>query len=694
MSSTQATVESAAPSSSQVAIAEGAGPGRYHEWRRSLAGIARAALGGFADGCLVHALDLDVAWWCEGAFAGEADAELTARLARLSAGLPACIDEVVAAARPLLVEDANRADEQPARLLWALDASSLVIVPVWAEGRVIAALTFLRCAPRQGFQRDDLALAEALAATAAVAIVNAAVCARERQAYAALAVSEARFRALVSASAQVVWTTDADGTVAEDSPEWRAFTGQSREQWKELGWLGALHPDDRPRAVAAWETALRDRAAMEVEYRTRRPDGSFCWTVARAAPVFDEVGRLREWVGTNTDISERKRFEAALQGSEARLRCALAVAEARSFRRTARVHQQIEAIIDAVPFPISCIDASGRYTYVSRGYELWFGQPRKQFVGESVHEVVGAEAYEQLRPMVEGALNGERQQFELTLPYARGGTREVAATYVPQFDEDGRPSGFVAVILDVSEHKALVESLRRSLRFSEEFVGILGHDLRSPLSAISLTSAVLLGQLGDHSAAKSVLRIERSARRMARMIEQILDFTQARLGGGIPVRPAPMDLAILADEIVVEVRSGALHPIELAAEGDARGHWDPDRLGQVFSNLLANAVHHGCKDTPVRVEVRGTEPDSVQLTVWNAGVIPACVLPAVFDRFQRGDADPASRSQGLGLGLYIVRQIVLAHGGTIEVRSSEEAGTRFAVVLPRTTAGLRRVGYA
>ncbi|MFZ6180551.1 PAS domain S-box protein [Nannocystis pusilla] len=204
-------------------------------------------------------------------------------------------------------------------------------------------------------------------------------------------------------------------------------------------------------------------------------------------------------------------------------RCALAISEARSYQQAEQARQQIESIIDAVPFLISYVDASGRYAYVGRGYELWFGRPRAQFVGEYVSENVGTEAYAAIRPMVEAALRGQRVQFELTLPYARGGTREVAATYIPQFDEAGRPAGFVAVILDVSEHKALVDSLRRSLRFSDEFVGILGHDLRSPLAAITMLCDRLLRLLGDHRAVDSVQRMRSCAERMGRMIEHILD---------------------------------------------------------------------------------------------------------------------------------------------------------------------------
>ena len=121
--------------------------------------------------------------------------------------------------------------------------------------------------------------------------------------------SKARLEALITASAQIVWTTDADGQVEQDSPSWRAFTGQTFEEWKGSGWLDAIHPNDRTRTLAAWRTAVTSRKTYDVQYRLKHIAGDYRWTSARGVPLLDDEGNVTEWVGMNEDITERKRSE-------------------------------------------------------------------------------------------------------------------------------------------------------------------------------------------------------------------------------------------------------------------------------------------------------------------------------------------------------------------------------------------------
>jgi len=141
----------------------------------------------------------------------------------------------------------------------------------------------------------------------------------------ALRVREERFRSLVMATSQIVWTNTADGRVLEDSPSWRAFTGQSYDEWKEFGWLDALHPDDRERVSRHWAHCVATRSVFEVEYRLRRADGVYRWTAVKGVPILDEDGTVREWIGANTDIddgvnaeAERARLLASLQEQDRR----------------------------------------------------------------------------------------------------------------------------------------------------------------------------------------------------------------------------------------------------------------------------------------------------------------------------------------------------------------------------------------
>ncbi len=234
------------------------------------------------------------------------------------------------------------------------------------------------------------------------------------------------------------------------------------------------------------------------------------------------------------------------------------------------------------------------------------------------------------------------------------------------------------------ENVGLVDELSRNVRFSEMFTGILAHDLRNPLTAITTASELLLRRHEDDRTTKSLMRIQSSAGRMRRMIDQLLDFTRARIGGGIAIDPKPTDLLPLARQLVDEVQAAAPQTIVLEHHGDTRGEWDADRLAQVLSNLLGNAMEHGGVDEPVRFTLDGTDPAMVRLRVANAGQIPLELLPVLFDPFRRATKGER-RSKGLGLGLYIAQQIVVAHSGQIDVRSTATDGTRFEVSLPRVS---------
>ena len=244
-----------------------------------------------------------------------------------------------------------------------------------------------------------------------------------------------------------------------------------------------------------------------------------------------------------------------------------------------------------------------------------------------------------------------------------------------------------------AEAEALARMSEQALELSDMFVGILGHDLRSPLSAITTSAELLLHKEANERIVRPIERIRTSALRMARMIEQILDFTRARIGGGIPIAPAPVQLQSLVAQIVGELEGTARCAIVLEASGDTEGEWDGDRLAQVISNLLGNALEHGEPDEPVRVVLEGSEPDVVRMSVWNGGVIPEQLLPNLFDPFRRISAEGgAARPRGLGLGLYIVEQVVAAHGGHIEVQSSASEGTSFVITLPRRASKPPRSG--
>ena len=194
----------------------------------------------------------------------------------------------------------------------------------------------------------------------------------------------------------------------------------------------------------------------------------------------------------------------------------------------------------------------------------------------------------------------------------------------------------------------------------------------------------------DEQSSRILERVTSSSRRMSRMVEQILDLTRARIGGGLEVRPIAMDLRTLLTGVTDELRVANPTRAILLDCPAISGSWDRDRLEQVFSNIIGNAIHHGAPERAVHVRAEH-EGETVHVEVQNEGLpIPAELSSQLFDPFRRGNRDSRTqKTAGLGLGLYISKQIVEAHGGDILVRSSSEDGTRFRVTLPRRSVDSR-----
>ena len=291
------------------------------------------------------------------------------------------------------------------------------------------------------------------------------------------------------------------------------------------------------------------------------------------------------------------------------------------------------------------------------------------------------------RPRGDGELREEFQRKD-------GARIELRAAVV--FDEGDRATALVGTLRDVTaqrdydhDREQRIDELTRTVLFSEMFIGILAHDLQQPLAGIVLAAQLAAKSAKDEGVRSLLARIGTMGSRTARMVDQLLDFTAARLGSGIPLRPAPGDLLELVQAIVAEV-SGA-HPecaVVVESVGATTGTWDGDRLAQALSSIISNAIEHGVVAAGVRVKLDGSQPLDVVVEVHNEGALAAELTPTLFHPF-RAAHQKRDRSRGLGLGLYVTRQIAVAHGGDVSVASSEADGTTVRMRLPRVTAQKR-----
>jgi len=257
----------------------------------------------------------------------------------------------------------------------------------------------------------------------------------------ALRQSEERYRSLAVATAQIVWTTNPRGHVTDDLPLWRAFTGQSVKEIQGTGWLNALHPADHSRMLDTWAHAVATRSAYTTVYRVRRYDGEYRYFGVRGAPVLDKDGQIREWIGTCSDITERKQVEEALRESEERLR----------------------TIVTNAPVILWTTDRHGVVTFIEGKGLRTLGFKATGLVGQSVFDLFRETP--QLAKNHHRALAGE--EFEDLVEIA---ARTFESRYTLLRDSDGQITGLICVATDITERRCIEEELLRSQELFERFM--------------------------------------------------------------------------------------------------------------------------------------------------------------------------------------------------------------------------------
>jgi PAS domain S-box-containing protein len=468
----------------------------------------------------------------------------------------------------------------------------------------------------------------------------------------ALRIREERFRSLVMATSQIVWTNTPDGRVQEDSPTWRAFTGQTYDEWKELGWLDALHPDDRALTSRLWAHCVATRTVFETEYRLRRMDGSYRWTAVKGVPMVDEEGAVREWIGANRDIHDMVMAQAELAHRlerEKRTSALLAkVAQASRTLNMALSSQDIAAALVAEVRDILQVgkasvlldeagDDSGATAAAVSADRL--AVPLIDRKGKWIGLVRASEK-------VDGAFTAEDEAILVQLA-------SIAA------------NGF--------ENARLLASLKEQDRRKDEFLAMLAHELRNPLAPISAAADLLkFGRADEGRVARASEVIGRQVRHMSSLVDDLLDVSRVTRGL-IHLERVRVEVgAVVASAVeqarpLLEAREHVLE-IDQAPEG-AAVIGDANRLVQVLVNLLNNAAKYTPRGGRIALSV-AREEGKVCIAVRDNGIgIDTRLLPEVFDLFTQAERTPDRAQGGLGIGLALVRNIVDLHGGTVAAYS-------------------------
>jgi len=539
------------------------------------------------------------------------------------------------------------------------------------------------------------------------------------QAETALREREQRFRSLVMATSQTVWSTTPDGRVLEDSPTWRALTGQTYDEWKEYGWLDAVHPDDRARTQATWRDCTATRALYETQYRLRHADGSYRWTAVKGLPIEDADGSVREWIGANKDIHEMVMAQAELAerlDREQRHSALLAkVAQAsrslgsalssqeiadglvEEVRAILHVHQAVVSLTENGVQTISAVSLSDKYA-------AWRG-----FTTTPDGSGIYAQVCEHNRIM-------RLTQAELEAHPAWRGFGAHAAHHpamrgwlaVPLVDRKGKNIGLIqasdkvdgdfteqdeAILVQLAsiaangfENARLYSSLKEQDRRKDEFLAMLAHELRNPLAPIASAAELLnIGTASEERVRRSSEVISRQVKHMTSLVDDLLDISRVTRG------------LIQLDNVVVNIGATIRSAVEQSRPLiESRGHFlaieqgpagasvmgDPNRLVQVVANLLNNAAKYTPRGGRILLAVE-REANRVHIRVQDNGIgIDKGLLPQVFDLFTQAERTPDRSQGGLGIGLALVKNVVSLHAGKVTAYSDGPGtGSTFTVSL-------------
>jgi len=485
-----------------------------------------------------------------------------------------------------------------------------------------------------------------------------------------------RYKSLLAAIAQVIWTCDAGGEMAEEQPSWAAFTGQTFAQYEGRGWLDALHPDDRGSNAEAWARAVSEGSPNAMEHRLRRRDGAYRTFSVRAVPVLAEDGSVREWAGIHTDITERQLTEQTLRDGE------------RHFRELA----------DSMPQIVWAAGPEGHFDYYNRRWYQFTGRPEGSAGDESWTDVIHPDDQDRcLERWRSATRSGDPYEIEYRLRERTGIYHWFLRRALPVRDPEGRITRWYGTCTNIDAAKETEEGLRRANaeadaanRELEAFSYSVAHDLRTPLRSIDGFSQAILDDNGDQLDAQGkghLARVRAAAQRMAELIDDLLSLSRV---SRVELRREEVNLTGMARGVGRRLReSDSMRNVELVVQEGLMAEGDASLLAVVLENLLGNAWKFTSKRSEARIELGVTSKDGQQAYFVrdNGAGFDMGHAAKLFGAFQRLHAN--SDFPGSGIGLATVHRIVRKHGGRIWAESEVGQGATFFFTFGPSTAAPR-----
>jgi PAS domain S-box-containing protein len=524
----------------------------------------------------------------------------------------------------------------------------------------------------------------------------------------ALEASESRYKALVDTMTSIVWTADASGELSGDQSPWTAYTGQDREAYRGQGWLDAYHPDDRTRVLSAWESACADRAPYEIEARLRHaPSGRYRCCIDRGVPVRDARGDVVEWVGMVTDIDDQVRSQhrerslsdarAALASSVSYDQALRALADALvpayadwvgftlrddtgRVRRIAHAHNPDVPVYDYAaevldPYEDEKLNAGASIVIETGNAYLFPTIPDNvidMIVGPSERDIV-REAFRSA-VVVPLAISSKTVGVLLVVSGTPNHYNEEDLAFVQEF---ARHAGVVL------ERAQLIDDLRRANAAKDEFLGLVSHELKTPITTIFGNSRILVNKYDtlDREAKVGALEdINRESARLHRIVDNLLIL--ARLERGQELDLEPVLVRRIAERVIARHReSFPRRPINLHTDGANAVLATEVYIEQVLQNLLSNAEKYSPGNQPIDIVIETTDAELIARVLDRGSGIHDTDIQQLFTPFFRAP-DTSAAAPGIGVGLAVCRRIIDALRGRMWAQSREGGGSEFAFALP------------
>ncbi|MEG4918660.1 MULTISPECIES: PAS domain S-box protein [unclassified Microcoleus] len=487
-----------------------------------------------------------------------------------------------------------------------------------------------------------------------------------KQAEDAIKQSEERYRSLIAATSQLVWTADAEGR-SVDQPSWRAYTGQTEAQMADgFGWLDAIHPDDRERTLQVWMEAVTTRTLYDIEYRIRGADGNYRYFQGRGVPILDEDGNIREWVGTCSDIHDRKQAEDAIKQSEERYR----------------------SLTLAISQIVWTTDPEGR-CQDSPSMRAYTGQTEAEVVGFGWLDTIHPDDRERtVQVWMEAVQTRSLFEMEYRMRGTDGNYRYFQARGVPLLDEDGSIREWVGTCIDIQDRKQTEivqakarEAAEAASRAKSEFLANMSHELRTPLNGIMGYAQILQrSKVLNEEERSRIDVIYQCGSHLLTLINDILDLSKIE-AQKVELMPTdfhfPAFLQGVAEMCRIRAEIKGIHfHFPSSPELPIGIHADEKRLRQVLINLLSNAIKFTDEGSVTFIVSFATE-GKIRFEVRDTGTgIAQEQLQAIFQPFEQV-GDRRRQTEGTGLGLAISQRIVELMGSTIQVQSEMNVGSIF-----------------